>query len=720
MNERMRNMRYIGGIIFINSILITGVMMSSWSTRQPKNELDDSDHECIVRFSRREERFVPYTETYKARKWGLFYVIKTRTNYRSEYRTTWVTEKTCCNGYVKNDNVCVPVCSVPCINAKCVKPNTCECEEGFRQQYVSFACEPVCEGNCKNGVCQSPNKCMCNTGYELSADKLHCQPICQQNCEQLNARCVGPNHCVCNPGYELSDLLCKPICKMPCENGKCTAPDVCTCNDGYELMDMFTCTPKCEQPCKYGNCTAPNNCTCNPGYQQNEAKDCEPICSESCVNGTCIAPEVCSCDPGYGLLNDSKYVCEPMCEKACVNGTCTAPDICSCHDGYQVSGDDTMKHVCEPICEKPCGNGTCTAPGVCNCTEGYWFEEEERTCLPFCKIPCEPGGTCVAPDTCSCFDGYRTIDTNVKENEVLDKITDGYISACEPICEPSCKHGKCTAPNFCTCNDNYTRSSDNRCMPICSSCENGICVAPHVCQCLEGFVKESEGSCVAFCENSCENGKCVAPNECRCDVGFELSANGTCVKPCTRVCKGHGVCVKDEEPCECSYGWTGWDCDQPTVCILVMDFDDKTVNRLTVHNETNSTQMDARHYAPYCYQCNDTEGNKSFCFTITSDHGPSTIGCFVERESPCYLSMYHSSTNTVSRMVGTLTAITIVIIATATTAAYFFIRRQRKMKTRAAIVQNDLYQETITHEANECLISEDESHDAIVNDTGIN
>lgn len=35
-------------------------------------------------FSRREERFVPYTETYKARKWGLFYVIKTRTNYRSE------------------------------------------------------------------------------------------------------------------------------------------------------------------------------------------------------------------------------------------------------------------------------------------------------------------------------------------------------------------------------------------------------------------------------------------------------------------------------------------------------------------------------------------------------------------------------------------------------------------------------------------------------------
>ena len=116
-------------------------------------------------------------------------------------------------------------------------------------------------------------------------------------------------------------------------------------------------------------------------------------------------------------------------------------------------------------------------------------------------------------------------------------------------------------------------------MPTCSSCENGICVAPHVCQCLEGFVKESEGSCVAFCENSCENGKCVAPNECRCDIGFEISANGICVKPCTRVCKGHGVCVEDEKPCECSYGWTGWDCDQPTVCILVMDFDDKTVNR---------------------------------------------------------------------------------------------------------------------------------------------
>ncbi|CAD1471410.1 unnamed protein product [Heterotrigona itama] len=720
-------MRHVGSIVLINSILVTVVqtltMMSTFdiesgctmTTRLAMNE----PH----RFRRLTEQYVPYTETYRARAWGIFIKTKSRTNYKIQHN--WVTEKTCCYGWTVQDTACVPVCLISCVNAKCVRPNTCECKQGFTYtaNQEKYVCEPVCEGNCTNGVCVSPDHCECDRGYELSTDRLHCLPICQQNCEQRNARCVGPDTCACQPGYQ---------------SGSDQDPDFCA--------------PKCERICSNGNCTAPNTCTCDPGYRQdNNTNDCQPICSESCANGSCVAPEVCNCDPGYQLLADSKYVCEPACEDACVNGNCTAPNVCSCHDGYKLNEDEdaTMRRECEPICEKPCGNGTCIAPGVCNCTEDYWFKEEEQTCVPSCKIPCEPHGVCSAPDTCSCFDGYRMIDTTVKQHEVSkivtifqpeseflplptgkaayagasDNITDEYTSACEPVCEPSCKHGKCTAPNFCSCIGNHRQTVDGRCTPICPSCENGVCVEPGVCQCLQGFVRRSESRCVPFCENGCENGECIAPNECRCNAGFETNANHTCVKPCTRVCKGHATCVEDT--CECSYGWAGRDCDQPTVCILRKDLNNTNLDGLAVHNETNSTLMNAKRYAPDCYQCNETASNKSLCFVITFNDSLSTLGCFVERESPCYPSPYHSSTDSaVSRMAGTFAAVTILIMAATTTALYFVIRRHRRGKMHAATMQTALYPKAITHEANECLISEEESHDALLtlslNDIGIN
>ncbi|KAK9295956.1 hypothetical protein QLX08_009917 [Tetragonisca angustula] len=644
-------MRHVGSIVLINSILVTVVqtMMSTF----------DIESGCTMTTRRLTEQYVPYTETYRARAWGIFTKIKSRTNYKIQHN--WVTEKTCCYGWTVQGTACVPVCLISCVNANCVMPNTCECKQGFAYapNQEKYVCEPVCNGNCTNGVCVSPDRCKCDRGYELSTNGSHCQPICQQNCEQRNARCVGPDTCACQPGYQ----------------------------------------------------------------QDNHTNSCEPICSESCANGSCVAPEVCNCNPGYELLADSKYVCGPACENACVNGNCTAPNVCSCHSGYKLGeGDATMRRECQPICEKPCGNGTCVAPGVCNCTESYWFNEEEQTCVPSCKIPCEPRGVCVAPDTCACFDGYRMIDRSAKENEVSSNITDEYTSACEPVCEPSCKHGKCTAPNFCSCIGNHTQTVDGQCEPICPSCENGVCVEPGVCQCLKGFVRRSEDRCSPFCENGCENSECVAPNECRCNAGFETNANGTCVKPCTRVCKGHALCVEDK--CECSYGWAGPDCDQPTVCILTTDSNNTRLDGLAVHNETNSTLTNVKRYAPYCYQCNETASNKSLCFVITSNDSLSTLGCIVERESPCYPSPYHSSTDAVSRMAGTFAAVAILIMGATTAAVYFTIQRHRRKKMHAATMQTALYPKAVTHEANECLISEEESHDALLtlnlNDIGIN
>lgn len=39
----------------------------------------------------------------------------------------------CCQGYVRNKNRCVPVCSTPCENSKCTGPNFCTCNEGYER-----------------------------------------------------------------------------------------------------------------------------------------------------------------------------------------------------------------------------------------------------------------------------------------------------------------------------------------------------------------------------------------------------------------------------------------------------------------------------------------------------------------------------------------------------------------------------------------------------------
>ncbi|CAL7938519.1 unnamed protein product [Xylocopa violacea] len=647
-------MGYVGSVILLNAILVTG--STAWAS--------NDESLCVVIVSRRVSVYVPYTETYKDRKWGAFYQTRTRTNYKIEYKTVWVQDMACCFGYRKIENRCVPICSDPCVHGNCTKPETCECEKGYRRSKESTArkrreCEPVCETDCANGVCESPGECACNAGYRLTEDKLHCSPICRTNCEEGNARCLEPDKCTCDPGYRAVSP------NQDAEPGR------------------TICAPVCELPCP-------------------------------CTMGTCIAPDVCSCNDGYGLLStDSKYVCEPICEKPCVNGDCTAPGVCSCRDGYAFDADrvDASGNVvCEPVCEKSCANGECVAPGVCNCTEGYRLNgtAEERACVPICNLPCEPRGTCVAPDTCNCSEGYRPIDT-AANGKIPARIS---VNVCEPVCNETCENGKCTEPNVCTCDEGYAmdHQAGKGCEPFCSSCRNGSCIGPDLCRCFEGFVPSNESVCVPYCNDSCANGECVAPYECRCHAGFQTNTNDNgCVLPCTRACKGHGVCIEDDKPCECSYGWTGWDCDQPTLCILLFNPDDDNLDELTIRNETNSTMTDARLYAPYCYRCNETVTGDSFCFAITEpDDRPSTVGCFVDTGPTCYQMYSSHGTDAVSRIAGTLAAVTVLIMAAVTsTATYFLIRTHRRKKMRAAVVQSALLEEST---ANEPLFSREESY----------
>ncbi|XP_076395386.1 uncharacterized protein LOC100879168 [Megachile rotundata] len=699
-NATMRSI--VGCIVFLNGILSTITIGSSEQSN------------CDTYISQLEQRYVPYTETYRSRKWGIFYTIKTRQNYKIVFTPTWRTVKRCCDGY---------------------------------EETVDHSCSPICSTNCTHGYCKAPDKCSCNDGYRVTHDNLYCEPICHGLCTESNhAHCESPNSCVCDSGYRSAtditfpDSLCEPICETACVNGKCIAPNVCSCEHGYENVDGTGCVPKCEQGCTFGSCTAPNTCTCDPGYRMNERNVCEPICSEPCQMGECVAPESCSCNDGYGLFNSSIYVCEPICEKACVNGTCTAPGLCLCNQGYRFNGPEEEKHVCEPFCVTPCEPyGTCVAPNTCACYDGYRPIEPIPTdnqipdnatkkyasaCEPICNRDCI-NGKCIEPDVCRCKPGYRpstSNDSNVCE-PVCDtscgpnstctepnvctcdpgyRPTNNYVAYnCEEICETYCTpNSTCAARDFCTCNEGYPqrRAPTIVCQPICSSCDNGSCIEPNVCRCFEGYVLTNDSVCVPRCEHGCENGDCLGPNECRCHDGFYMSRdNGTCVKSCTSDCNGHGVCEDEQNACRCSYGWTGPNCDQPAICLEIFDSDDASLDRFTVYNETNDTLADARQHAPYCRRCNAAIRNRSLCFVVPADNGSSSIGCFVEIESPCH-PVYESSSNSVSRIGGTVAGITMLIVIGATASVYFLIRRRAKKRVREVVAQSQVFRGSISNQ----------------------
>ncbi|XP_035723356.1 uncharacterized protein LOC118442172 [Vespa mandarinia] len=546
---------------------------------------------CTKLVSYRKSKSVPYMESYREKKWGIFYTTKYRWNYRTEYYWAWKTEKICCDLYKQQNEKCVPICFHDCGHGDCVRPNICSCHEGY--QLINShnpVCVAVCKHPCVHGHCTAPDVCTCNPGYRMKSDKFTCEPICNPNCDSKTAYCSEPDICTCREGYQnkknIGYTICVPICSIPCVNGNCTAPDTCTCNQGYsvDLYDKFTCKPVCDN-CVDGTCTAPGICTCNQGYSLNEKGYCKPICSKSCHMGICIAPETCMCHEGYGFLNDSMNVCEPICPKACINGFCKHPNVCECHEGFQVTGDETSLHICIPHCNSPCEpNGECTAPNICTCHAGYSladnteaiYFDEESICKPICENVCV-NGFCTAPNYCSCSLGYEHSDIN---------------NICIPVCNPTCSlHSHCKAPNECICNDGYKLTIDNignnnltyTCEPICNEeCINGFCNTPDECSCNIGFEKLNSiesNVCKPICEPSCwSHSSCTAPNVCTCDENYVLTTNkknsSKCEPNCQPACPPNSIC---EIPgrCLCKEGYHPYYDNNSMNCEPICEFDCK-------------------------------------------------------------------------------------------------------------------------------------------------
>ncbi|XP_032665934.1 uncharacterized protein LOC116841735 [Odontomachus brunneus] len=671
-------------------------------------KMDNLEKEkCTEIVSHKIPQYVPYTETYRTRSWTGFYQIKTRLNYKIEYHTIHTVRPTCCEGYQKIGLNCVPYCETPCEKGTCIAPNTCKCNAGYQimEGTNGTKCQPICANGCINGTCVEPNICKCNEDYWMSADGITCLPICQKECESNHGFCAKPYVCSCHLGYRnvLNVSRCEPICERECTNGYCIAPNVCKCADGYEVDEFdpnFTCGPKCSEGCVYGTCTAPETCTCDHGYKAVNASICEPICSEPCKMGVCVAPESCGCNDGYGLIADSKYICEPICEFNCNNGTCTAPGVCTCDEGFFY--DNSTETVCKPLCDIPCGaNGECTSPNNCTCFEGYHAvplntsniidnstEEFRSICQPICDFECA-NGKCTAPNVCTCTKGYRPTWIGSLQQFLLFDNNTSHI--CEPVCNPPCgTNGICTAPNVCTCKDGYTKNKGDYCVPLCAQgCANGTCTEPNRCTCNDGFKPQNESACEPICEHGCENGDCVAPNDCVCHENFVKNTGyhfvAECIPACTRNCSGHGECVIDYEyNCNCNFGWKGWDCEEPTMCVVTMNFSQRAnyiTDRITIFNDTDSATAQTLADAPYCYHCDSFLSNESLCYMVYSDEAnatTSTVSCLLSIDLPCYTTPRYNASFNSAKIVWPVASVTILIVIGLTATTYLMYRRHQR------------------------------------------
>ncbi|XP_011700531.1 PREDICTED: fibrillin-1-like [Wasmannia auropunctata] len=676
-----------GAIITLTSVIIGGILLVTAITiyatlRKRRNRQVDLGDVHIIRSrhststqgliecQQKIPEYDPYIETFRTSDPFGFYNIRTRTNYRRLFHD----QIRCCEGYVLSGAMCTPRCPESCKKGTCKEPDVCTCNEGYRMSNDG-KCAPECTNGCVNGTCVDAEVCSCNKGYSLDSDGFTCRPVCDESCEWNNGSyCSQPNVCTCRLGYRKID-------------------------DDYQLI----CKPVCDHECTNGHCTLPNVCTCNPAAN---ASVCEPICSEPCEMGTCVAPESCSCTEGYGLrYGSSKYKCEPICENDCSNGQCIKPGFCVCNKGYVLSNG-----TCKPHCPIPCEeNAECIGDGRCTCMKGYhlilphlmtdniYFSDilikvprVSPVCQPVCNFMCI-NGRCTELNVCTCNPGHYPswIYHPSRSNSMMRFCLKVHGPPCD---EHSCgDNGTCDVSGVCVCNEGYAKDTNNDCVPFCDpACSNGTCTAPNRCECHDGFASRNESFCEPVCEKGCQNGDCIGPDHCICHDGFvpDIVNHSGCIPECTRNCSGHGECVIGRDnlynACECQFGWTGQDCDEPIMCLIMMAYDHYDVNRITIRNNTNSTILQAVPSVPYC-DCDYSLDNETLCIMMHSVNGNTTdIGCLLNTDLPCRVvngNQRYISTN-VNKIVWPFVTIAILLATGLGAIAYINYIKSRKRQQK--------------------------------------
>lgn len=457
------------------------------------------------------------------------------------------------------NNTCLSFCESRCKNGSCVD-GKCQCNTGFHKTAIQFKvsydeydynsdedteeCQPICD-RCTNGRCLSPNECQCNEGFKKGGYFNSCQPVCN-NC--TNGVCVAPDQCMCGMGYRLINNTCTPQCYGKCPESKCVRPGFCECGEGFKWSYFAErCIAQCVvTPCKANEqCMSftTGKCECKPGYKRNmNTLECEPICDQECVNGYCSGPNACSCNNNFTHRNET--YCEPKCDPICPrNSVCLTDGTCECNTGYtKLSG------ICLRLCK--CVNGRCgESENECLCRPGYLLNPQNSTeCLTKCQLDgCENGYCSLGGLRCTCHLHYHKDNSTGK----CVKCEEGSMCNGEFVpytCDPPCKHGICVQKNVCACHHGYDRTEESHvCEPIChGGCANGLCVGPHNCTCNEGYEKVDE-KCQPVCDHQCINGVCSAPNVCNCTEGHAFVHDSK--HKCEKIKCHHGEHHKNHKDC---------------------------------------------------------------------------------------------------------------------------------------------------------------------------
>ncbi|XP_072917427.1 uncharacterized protein [Hemitrygon akajei] len=396
--------------------------------------------------------------------------ITYRQTYRLGVQTDYRKRSHCCQGYYESRGVCVAQCSQECVHGRCVGPDRCQCEPGWRGSDCSSNCSLQTWGRtcadcgCKNGgICDpSSGRCSCPSGYLGASCEDTCLTgtyglLCQRTCQCQNRSSCDPSsgQCWCAPGT--TGALCEQPCKgedcgsqCPCQNGgMCTAgEEACLCPPGWTGS---VCALPCPQGTFGQNCSnrclchnggqcdhVSGQCRCAPGYT---GDSCHPItgvctcdpgwsgpqCNESCVPtfyGTgCLKRCLClnggKCDPVSGQCTCTPGHTGSHCSEVCPLWTYgqNCSFTCRCQNAAFCSPVDGSCHCLSGWtgwdCTVPCDGSHCN--NTCLCANGATCHPEDRTCTcspgwhgPRCEEPCPPHR--FGPDCafeCRCLNGGR-------------------------------------------------------------------------------------------------------------------------------------------------------------------------------------------------------------------------------------------------------------------------------------------------------------------------
>uniref|UniRef100_A0A3Q3B9L4 Platelet endothelial aggregation receptor 1 n=1 Tax=Kryptolebias marmoratus TaxID=37003 RepID=A0A3Q3B9L4_KRYMA len=478
--------------------------------------------------------------------------ITYKTAYRQAVRTEYRRRYQCCPGYYESGDKCVPHCSRECVHGRCVAPDRCQCERGWRGDDCSNDCDakhwgPGCRQDCRceNGALCEPldGACQCPPGFLglLCEDSCPAGTFgrgCRQACRCKNGGSCDKStgECTCPGGF--TGTFCEKTCtgkkkcqlRCPCQNGgTCKGKGVCSCLPGWTGA---VCTEPCpdgwfgqncseECVCHNGGKCDPitGQCQCNDGFTGNRCNeecaagsygpDCKGVCD--CANGArCFNIDgSCLCEPGFSGPRCRNRMCEPghygmHCEQKCL---CQEKHTLSCHP---------MKGEC--TCQPGWAGLHCNE----TCAHGFYGHGCVEPCL------CVNGGVCdSATGLCQCAPGFMVsralhlslpINTNIKIRVKAAPLAGTFLMSAGwrgPDCSDPCAEGT-WGPG---CNTTCHCSNAANCNPADGSCK---CTAGwQGAQCDQPCHMGTFGpGCLKRCDCVHASGCQPASGECRCLPGW--------------------------------------------------------------------------------------------------------------------------------------------------------------------------------------------------------